>query len=47
MEADIDISKEEAENMARENERVKKWTEGKEIKEVFFVPNKLINIVVK
>jgi len=47
IEVDIDISKEEAENIAKENERVKKWIDGREIKEVFFVPNKLINIVIK
>lgn len=47
IETDVDISKEEAENMAKTNERIKKWIEGKEIKEVFFVPNKLINIVVE
>ncbi|MFA5714512.1 MAG: leucine--tRNA ligase [Candidatus Paceibacterota bacterium] len=47
VEVDVNISKEEAENVAKENERVKRWTEGKEIEEVFFVPNKLINIVVK
>ena len=47
MEVDSGISRKEAEKMALENERVKKWISGKEIAEVFFVPDKLINIVVK
>ena len=47
MEVDSGISRKEAEKMALENERVKKWISGREIAEVFFVPDKLINIVVK
>ncbi len=47
MEADMDISKGEAENMSKGSEKVKKWIAGKEIREIFFVPNKLINIVTK
>jgi leucyl-tRNA synthetase len=47
LEVNAGILKEEAEEMAKENERVKKWIEGKEIVEVFFVPDKLINIVIK
>jgi leucyl-tRNA synthetase len=47
IEIDIGTSKEKAEKEAMENERVRKWIEGKEIKEIFFVPDKLINIVVK
>ncbi len=47
IEADMDISREEVENMAKGNEKVKKWLDGKEIREIFFVPNKLINIVTK
>ena len=39
--------REEAEKMALENERVRKWISGKEVVEVFFVPDKLINIVIK
>ncbi|MFZ3054695.1 MAG: class I tRNA ligase family protein, partial [Minisyncoccales bacterium] len=39
--------REDVEDMAKENERVKKWTNGKEIVEIFFVPDKLINIVIK
>jgi leucyl-tRNA synthetase len=44
IEVEIDTSKEEAEKIVLENETVKKWIDGKEIKEVFFVENKLINI---
>lgn len=39
--------REEAEKMALENERVRKWISGKEVVEVFFVQDKLINIVIK
>jgi leucyl-tRNA synthetase len=46
IEIEIDTSKEEVEKIALNNETVKKWIEGKEIKEVFFVENKLINICV-
>jgi leucyl-tRNA synthetase len=46
IEVEIDTSKEDAEKIVLENETVKKWVEGKEIKEVFFVENKLINICV-
>jgi len=47
MEINVGISGEDAEKMAKENERVKKWIDGKEIVEVFFVQDKLINIVIK
>ena len=46
IEIEIDTSKEEVEKVVMESETVKKWIEGKEIKEVFFVENKLINICV-
>ena len=39
-------SREEVESLAREDERVKKYLEGKEIKKVIFVPRKIINFVV-
>ena len=45
--AKIGISKEEAEKLAFESEKTKKFTEGKEIVKVIVVPNKLVNIVVK
>ena len=40
------LSKEEMEKLAFENENVKKFIEGKEIKKVIVVPGKLVNIVV-
>jgi len=40
------ISKEEMEKLALQNENVKKFTEGKEIKKVIVVPDKLVNILV-
>ena len=42
-----DLSKEELENLARENESVKAYTEGKEEVKLIVVPGKLVNIVVK
>ena len=44
IEVELGISKEEAEKIVLENDRLKKWIGGKEIKEVFYVENKLINI---
>jgi leucyl-tRNA synthetase len=40
------ITKEEMEKLAFENENVKKFIEGKEIKKIISVPDKLVNIVV-
>ena len=40
------LSKEELEKVAFENDNVKKFLEGKEIKKVIVVPDKLVNIVV-
>jgi len=45
-EAVVGISENEAKNKAISDNNVKKYVEGKEIKKVIFVPNKLINIVV-
>lgn len=42
-----DVSKEELQNLAQENESVMSYTEGKEIIKVIVVPGKLVNIVVK
>lgn len=42
-----DLSREEMEKVAMENEKVKALTEGKNVVKVIAVPNKLINIVVK
>ncbi len=41
------ISKEKAENLALEREKIKRHIEGKKIKKIIFVPNKLVNIVVE
>lgn len=41
-----DISKEEAEECALALPEVQKWTEGKQVRKVVFVPNKIINLVV-
>jgi leucyl-tRNA synthetase len=40
-----DISKEELIEKVKEREKVKKWIEGKEIKDIVYVPKRLINIV--
>lgn len=42
-----DLSKEEMEKIAMEDEKVKGLTEGKNVVKVIAVPNKLLNIVVK
>lgn len=42
-----DLSREEMQQVAMENEKVKALTEGKNVVKVIAVPNKLINIVVK
>jgi len=47
IEIGIDLTKQEMEKIALGNERVKKWIDGKEIKEIISVPPKLINIVIK
>jgi len=38
------ISQQEAETIARESAKIKEWIAGREIKNVIFVPDKLINI---
>lgn len=45
IDAPADVSKEEALALAMQSDKVKKWTNSKKIKEVFFVPNKLMNIL--
>ena len=42
-----DLSKEETEKKAMENDNVIKFTEGKEIVKVIVIPGKIVNIVVK
>ena len=41
-----DVTEDEAKETALESEKVKVFTDGKEIKKIIFVPEKLINIVV-
>ena len=41
------VGKDEALSLAKENEIIAKWLEGKEIVKEIFVPGKLINLVVK
>lgn len=45
--AQIGISKDDAEKLALESEKTKKFIDGKEIVKVIVVPNKLVNVVVK
>ncbi len=42
-----DIDKKKAEEIALADEKVKKWTDGKNVVKVIVVPKKLVNIVVK
>ncbi|MFL2697700.1 MAG: leucine--tRNA ligase [Gammaproteobacteria bacterium] len=44
--AEVDMSPENSKRLALENENVKKFIDGKKIKKVINIPNKLINIVV-
>jgi leucyl-tRNA synthetase len=41
------LKKEELEELALQNDNVKRHTEGKEIRKIIIVPNKLVNIVAK
>ncbi len=41
-----DISEKEAQKLAKSQEKMQKWLEGKEIRKIIFVPKKLINIVI-
>ncbi|MCX6146827.1 MAG: leucine--tRNA ligase [Candidatus Kapabacteria bacterium] len=42
----LDVSQEDAEKLARENETIVKYLEGQTVKKVIFVKNKLINFIV-
>ncbi len=42
----VDASREEIEKKALEDEKAGRWLEGKEVRKVIVVPNKIINIVV-
>jgi len=46
IEVEADISEEKAKDLAISREKVKKWTEGRKIKKIIFIPKKLINIVI-
>ncbi|SKU80292.1 Leucine--tRNA ligase [Mycobacteroides abscessus subsp. abscessus] len=45
--ANKDLSKEEMQDLALSNDNVKMSIEGKEVKKVIAVPQKLVNIVAK
>ena len=47
IEADVNISEEDAKNQALSNEKVKSFIEGKNVIKVVYVKGKLVNIVVK
>ncbi len=46
IEVAADISTKEAEKLARESAKIKKWTKGKKIVKVIFVKGRLVNVVV-
>lgn len=46
IEVEFGISQAEAEKIVKESQKIQTWLEGKEIKKVIFVPNKLVNVVV-
>lgn len=46
IDADVDITEQEAEKLARQSEKVAKFIEGKKIVNIIFVPGKLINLVI-
>ena len=40
------VSQKDVEKMAEESAKIKPWIEGKQVRKIIFVPNKLINIVI-
>jgi len=46
IEASVGVSEKEARELALKSEKIQKWLEGKEVKKVIFVKDKLINFVV-
>ena len=46
IEVDVDTSEGNIKEMALEDEKIKKWIEGKTPKKIIVVPNKVINIVI-
>ena len=47
IEVDYDFPEAKVKEACMEKEKVKKWIEGKEIKKILFIPNKLINFILK
>ena len=47
IEADINISEEDAKKFALKSEKIKQFIDGKEIIKVVYVKSRLVNIVVK
>jgi leucyl-tRNA synthetase len=45
--APLNVTQQEIEKIAFENDKIKDWLDGREIVKKIFVPNKLLNIVVK
>jgi len=45
LEAPLNLSQKEAQELALKEEKIKEWLKGKEIKKVIFVPNRLINFL--
>jgi leucyl-tRNA synthetase len=43
---DLDLTQEEVEARAKEDEKVQSYLEGKQIRKVIFVQNKIINFIV-
>ena len=46
IEVEANIAEKEAKELALSREKIKKWTKGKRIKKIIFVPRKLINLVI-
>ena len=46
MEIDKDLDKITTENLARQNESIKKYIDNAEVKKVIVVPNKMVNFVI-
>ncbi|MBU2579093.1 leucine--tRNA ligase [Patescibacteria group bacterium] len=46
IEVNVDISEQEAKEIILSREKIQKYTKGKEIKKIIFVPGKLFNIVI-
>lgn len=46
IEVSLNTTEEEAKDIVLKSKKIKKYIEGKEIKKIIFVPNKLVNIVI-